>query len=228
MNIDLKIIIILGLSPGIFWMWYISQRNKVTAESNWLLIKTFFEGILTVVPAALIMTYVSQSGFWETVVIIPIIEEGVKFLMVWLTAYQSKKFIGPREGIIYGCAVALGFASAENAFYLWGVYQSQSESVLKIFMIRAFLAVPGHALWASIWGYGLGFAKKYQTENPRKSALLMSEGLILAILMHGFFNFLLSYSILSAIGLVVLLPLMWFMFNQYIKRALIGENDSDH
>ncbi len=89
--------------------------------------------------------------------VVPVVEELLKFSMVALFVYRDKEFNEPMDGIVYATATALGFATLENIVY---VFDLQTISSLFITgSIRAILSVPGHALFAVFWGYGLGIAK---------------------------------------------------------------------
>jgi RsiW-degrading membrane proteinase PrsW (M82 family) len=85
--------------------------------------------------------------------------------------------------------VSLGFAFVEN--FLYG-YRD-----MRVLLVRAFTAVPGHAVFSGIMGYYLGLSK---LEPGRRGAWV--AGLAWAILLHGLYDF-----FLLAGGLVPLLVL---------------------
>ncbi len=219
-------IIALAFAPGIFWLWYFYKKDKLEPEPRALVAKTFFFGILATIPAVILETPFRQSKLLMLVFVAPIAEELCKFFTVRWTMYKNDEFDEPMDGIVYGTAAALGFASAENVLYLLGaffipeeVYQGakSTEALWTVFTLRAFLSVPGHALWGAIWGYALGRAKFSEPEHGRS---LILKGVLLAMVLHGIFNFLLLYTLHTAIGMLVLVPMVWRMVNQRIAKAL--------
>jgi len=165
--------------PGLLWLWLFYRTDRYQPEPKRLVAITFGLGALATIPAvcaemAAAQLYpflrhvehamlAAQSGRSLTPLLIGCflvigpIEELAKFLAVRLYIYRRPEFDEPIDGIIYASAAALGFASLENAFYVldfraggvrWG-----------LFFARAVLAVPGHVLFSSMWGYALGRAK---------------------------------------------------------------------
>src|SRR5262249_43986258 len=78
-------------------------------------------------------------------------EEGSKFLGAWTLAKHRREFDEPVDGIVYGCASALGFAAIENIKY----FAANRLSGLVV-TGRAFTSVPLHMFVGAIWGYALG------------------------------------------------------------------------
>src|SRR5215813_8009695 len=144
--------LVLPALPGLVWLWMFYRTDRYQPEPRRLVAITFALGALATLPA----TALEMLAIGCFVVIGPI-EELCKFLAVWLWIYRRPEFDEPIDGIVYASAAALGFASLENAFYVldfragavrWGV-----------FVTRAVLAVPGHVLFSSMWGYALGRAR---------------------------------------------------------------------
>ena len=110
-------------------------------------------------------------------------EELAKFLAVRLFVYRNKEFNEPLDGIIYAAAAALGFASLENVLYVidWHTGHVQWGAL----GIRSLLALPGHVIFATTWGYALG----RQKFDPRYRVWPM---VMLAALLHGLYDFLLD------------------------------------
>lgn len=57
------------------------------------------------------------------------------------------------DGIVYGTAAALGFASVENIFYVLNALEESQAEATELLIWRAMLSVPGHALWAVPWAW---------------------------------------------------------------------------
>ncbi len=212
------IILALAFAPGLFWLWYFFKRDKYEPEPLHRIRNCFILGMAIVLPAGLAEVPFSLLSTRVAVVIgAPIVEELAKFLVVRYTVFRSAEFDEPMDGVVYAAAVALGFASLENAYFLFDEYRNGAQSFALVTVFRAMLSVPGHALWSSMWGYALGFAKFSDEEFQKK---LIMEGLILSMAMHALFNFLCLAGPIWPIGMLIVVPVMWRMTSQRIERAL--------
>lgn len=212
------LILTLAFAPGLFWLWYFFKRDKLEPEPLHYIRNCFFLGMAVVFPAALAEVPLALESFEASLVIgAPIIEELAKFLVVRYTVFRTAEFDEPMDGVVYAAAVALGFASLENAFYLFAEYRHGPQPFAFVTVFRALLSVPGHAIWSSMWGYALGIAK-FSDEQIRKK--LIAEGLALAMVMHAVFNFLCLTGPIWPIGMLILVPLMWRITSRKIEKAL--------
>ncbi len=208
--------ILLGFAPGLYWLWYFYQRDKIEPEPLKLVFISYFLGILAVAITFLVQLPFKWSYFTSAVIAAPIIEESAKFLIVFIFLYRNKNFSEPMDGIVYASAVALGFASIENGIYLFRFSKQAKFLLPNIILIRALLSVPAHALFSSIWGHALGkikFAKK-------KNIMSVLLALLLAMILHAAFNFLCNRYIVSSFGLLALIAAMWIFINWKIQRSL--------
>ncbi len=217
--------------PGIFWLWYFYNKDKQAPEPKRLIVRTFFLGMLSTVPAGFFASFFSGTGAFSSVVAAPIIEEYVKYFVVARWAYSHAEFDEPMDGIVYAAAAALGFASLENVGYLFVSYLDPenagdpSSAVLTVFALRALLSVPGHVLDSSMWGYALGMAKFSDKETGRK---MIRNGLLLAMLLHGTFNFLATIGTLVSGGALVIFYLgCWWLIRRRIASALVNSPGLD-
>jgi RsiW-degrading membrane proteinase PrsW (M82 family) len=112
-------------------------------------------------------------------------EELFKFLAVRLVMYRHPEFDEPLDGIIYASAAALGFASVENVFYVIDFTHGLGVRWAAL-GLRSFLALPGHVIFAAVWGYALG-RKKFDPTYPVWSRVA------LASLLHGVYDFVLIF-----------------------------------
>jgi len=228
---DKLLVFIIGFVPGILWLIYFYKKDKYEPEPVKLIVKTYFLGIVIAIPISALEAPFAGSGFIAIVFAAPIIEEYGKYFIVRKKLYPHIEFNEPVDGIIYAVSAALGFASIENGGYIIGTYMAASDAAIEvtigIFITRALLSVPGHALFSSMWGYALGVTKF--SDNPDNMSLVR-KGLFLAMLLHGLFNLLVGTFPLLAILLLILVPVMWKMANKRIREALARspfvENDS--
>jgi protease PrsW len=213
--------ILIGFAPGLYWLWYFYKRDKLEPEPKIMIIYAYLTGILATFVVIGTQRLFKLDMFTRVVIAAPILEEFAKFLMVWVFFYRNKNFNEPMDGIVYSAAVALGFASLENAMYLVRAYSQGPSMLSNTLLIRAFLSVPGHALFASFWGYALA---RYKFSSNKK-IMVVFGGLLMSMIMHGLFNFLCIVQVFSSFGLLVLVAVMWGIMNKRITKA---ESDSPY
>lgn len=177
-----------AVAPAIALLSFFYLKDKYETEPLSLVVKVYIFGVLLVFPIMVIqfgikeemnISYLSDAFFVSGA-----FEEFFKWFLVFYGAYLHEEFNEPYDGIVYASALSLGFASLENIFYL---YTFGIEEAL----IRALLPVSGHALFGVIMGYYLGKAK---FSFGKKKKIYLTLSLVLPILLHGTFNFLLSSS----------------------------------
>lgn len=120
------------------------------------------------------------------------------------------EFDEPFDGIVYGVAVSLGFATIENIFYL-------IANGIEHAMTRALLPVSSHALFGVIMGFYFGKAKF--SEGNKAIWLILS--LVLPFILHGFYDFIL---LSQENWIVVIFPFMiflWWYGLRKVKKAKI-------
>ena len=195
---------LLAFAPGIFWLWFFVRRDKYRPEPKRVLAITFFWGMASTIPAALIEfvfldeSVLSDSADLGSVVVAMMfvvgpVEEISKFLAVALVAYRSLYFDEPSDGLVYSAAASLGFASLENLFYIL-------EFGPAVMIGRAPLSTLAHLVFGSIWGYALGRRVHAGSSNFTPIATGIAVGAIL----HGLFNVAVHAFWPVAIGLTVL------------------------
>jgi protease PrsW len=211
--------IALGLLPGAFWLWYYRQHDKERPEPLRFVIKIFLLGMLITIPAAALelgaerIFPFSQSTsiaviLASTLFIVAPIEELLKFFIVKRYVYDRGKFDEAFDGMIYAIVVALGFASLENILAAF----SRGLDALALRFITATLL---HALTAGIMGYFLGLAKY----NPKQERLLIAQGIISAIVLHGLYNFILvTETAFTFVFIAALLGVMFLMVSGGIRE----------
>ena len=81
-----------------------------------------------------------------------LVEEYLKLTVVRLTAYRAPAFDEVMDGVVYTVVAGMGFACLENVLYVMG-------GSLATALVRAFTAVPLHAVASGLMGYSLGRAR---------------------------------------------------------------------
>ncbi len=191
-----------------------------------MIIKTFLLGVLISLPAYFLNNYFNNSinTFYEYSRIsydqayflhylIPgaIVEEVLKFLVLYFFCFKSNHLDEKIDALVYGVTVSLGFAAIENLTIIYDA-DLYGETWSTLAWVRAFTAVPAHACWGMIMGY---FLYTYKNQN---------KGIILAItipaILHMLYNS--SYISYGAILLIsIFLALTFFSNSKKIQRMNI-------
>lgn len=216
----LYLLILLAIGPALFWLWYFYHRDRYEPEPLSWIVMIYLLGMVVTIPVAFIegLSSLVFSEFLVAVMVAPIVEEGAKFLVVRKTVYQTTEFDEPVDGIVYAAAVGLGFATLENVIYVFSALETSFAFAVQTGVVRAFLSVPGHVLFSTLWGDALGRAKFLPA--GRRSGII-AWGLILAMFSHGLFNLLLYDAIGFAILVLVLVPVLWMTVLRHIHQSLL-------
>ena len=188
-------------------MVYIYHQDKYQKEPIKTLAKAFIGGMLAIVLDILIVTGIQylagDSAITKTVFFSAFLEAGIpeefsKFLIFMLFIWRDKNFDEYFDGIVYATFIGLGFACVENIEYVFMFGFGTG-------VVRALLSVPGHFLFGVVMGYFLSMAKFH----PEKRGIYLISGLLLAMIAHGLFDWLLMVS--SALG-AGLGSILYFVF----------------
>ncbi len=209
---------ILAVLPGLLIAFFIYRMDKFEKESPLHLGLCFLGGMLMTVPAIYLEKWGGILG-WEysahiglifmyALLIVGVSEELVKYVLLVIYPYPRKFFNEPFDGIIYAVMIGMGFATLENLLYA-GRLQSLDTTI-----IRAFTAVPAHAIFAIISGYYVGLSKFH----PEKKWAYLFIGLGWAILLHGLYDF---FLIQPLIDFVRSFSLLLLLFTGYWAWLLI-------
>ncbi len=211
----LYILLVLAIAPGLFFLWFFYSRDKYEKEPLRIIFLTYLMGMASIIPALIFEMIGSVvfplsssifSIFIHSFLIISLSEEFSKFLAM-IPAFRSIHFNEKMDGIVYGAAAALGFATIENLFYVL-------EGGFTTGILRAILTVPGHALDGVVLGYFLGLAR---FDRSNRNTLIIT-GLGLSTILHGFWDF---FSLTGMIiGVIVIYLIGWSLFFKYRKLAL--------
>jgi RsiW-degrading membrane proteinase PrsW (M82 family) len=205
--------ILIALVPGIFWIWFYRKEDRKNPEPRNLIIKVFLWGMAITIPAVafefaadFFIPFTTSEKlyiiFFASLFIIAPIEEYFKYFVIKRWVYTNPAFDEPLDGIIYGVVAGLGFASLENILVIF----SEGQSAI---VLRFATATLMHAITSGIVGYYLGIAKftkgkENNSAGPAREKSLISRGLIIAILLHGLYNIIVSIQTVLALILTVL------------------------
>ena len=173
-------------------------------EPNRAIIKVFTFGILITIPAFIANTFLYETyknyyfinkSLSESFLSAAVIEEGLKFLILYFIVYKMNEFNEPMDGIVYGVCVSLGFATLENIYYV--VYLSFGTDPILIAVLRTFTAIPAHGIFGVIMGY---FFMKYSYVSKQKNLFL---SFLIPYLLHGFYNYFITSYFMISLGVII-------------------------
>jgi RsiW-degrading membrane proteinase PrsW (M82 family) len=202
----------LAVIPAFLLVRYFYRQDRARPEPKGLVVKVFLFGVLSALVAIPLELLVNrfQSVFdprtiwyplFKAFVVAGLVEEYLKLTVVRLTAYRAPAFDEVMDGVVYTVAAGLGFACLENVLYVLG-------GSLATALVRAFTAVPLHAVSSGLMGYSLGLARFAPSRSAEQA--LIARGLFTAVGVHGLYDFLLfatphwgAWSVLLVVPLVV-------------------------
>jgi len=187
----LAIALILAIIPSAVILRYFLRRDEFPEPKRAIAV-TFAWGIGSIVPAvivALLLIAVLDATIWDELTnpwargstiaffgaAFP--EELFKFAVLYFYCRRLGDFDEPMDGIVYGVTASLGFATLENVLYV-------ADGGLGVAIVRAFTAVPGHAMLGAIMGFYFGLAH-FGGERRR---LLLWAAYFSPVIFHGLYN----------------------------------------
>ena len=196
------VFIIFGLLPSTIWLFFY-LRKDAHPESNRMILKIFFYGMV----AALIAAVIEIQAFgvlqffvgprietfliflFSEIILIALVEEAAKFLIVKEKVVNHSEFDEPVDTMIYMIIVALGFAAFENILVLSSLFfplltKPAIGDMVLVSSLRFLGATFLHALCSGLVGYFLALSF---FETKRRLSLII-QGLGIAALLHGLFN----------------------------------------
>ena len=206
------LIVATALLPALVLGWWIYRKDSLRPEPLPMLYRAFLFGVGSAFLSLLISTILglmglmvydvgSFTGAVSTALFAAALpEEVAKLTMLWLFLRSNKYYDEYFDGIVYASFIGLGFACIENIEYVFSFGFSTG-------VVRALISVPGHFLFGVVLGYFLSLAKFHS----EKRGLYILTGLLLAMLAHGLFDWMLMITqyLNPAIGTVIYLAFIW-------------------
>ncbi len=182
-------VVLLGsfLVPVTAIIWYLDHYESPTLSPSRIFYAFIVGGVLGILAASLLETYLLTSGIFAYVGV-GLIEEGVKLAALFLVARGLTRFV-TRDGIVLGATVGFAFGALESAGYAFnalvvpqgsGVVLSLG-SLVQTELVRGVLAPVGHGLWTAILG-GIVFRVSRQANHLRLSWAAIGAYLLVSLL----------------------------------------------
>ena len=199
------ILLLLTILPSILLVtiFVVSDRFREPTKE---IIKVFIYGILITIPAFYFNTYLADyydryTNFSEALkgsfLSAGPVEEGLKLIVLYFFVYKMKDFNEPIDGVVYGITASLGFATLENIYYVYFLDDYFKVTSMELAVVRAFSAVPAHAVFGIIMGY---FFMKYAYIKKQENLIL---AFFIPMLLHSLYNFYAITNFLISFALVI-------------------------
>ena len=190
------ILSISAILPAVFLLVKIYKADRIEKEPIGLLLSLVIIGIFSTSVAValetlgktiLSMYFVEGSTVYNIIMYFGVVafsEEGSKYVLLKSRTWKNRNFNCRYDGVVYATFVSLGFALWENIGYVASYGFSTA-------LVRAVTAVPGHACFGVFMGVWYGTAKMYEARGEyEKSKAARVKSLLLAVFMHGSYDFL--------------------------------------
>lgn len=171
---------LLSLLPaGLFiWIWYLRRHERSVPAPTIAL--AFILGAVLVVPAfnledrapriwenlspstvhyfhgAILPLQTIADVLWPAVgtfLIVALIEEGLRYLLLWFWFRHSRVVDQVFDGLLVGVATGLGFATLENSIYFFTLFsQGSFDTLVFVFFLRFMVSTLAHISFGGIMG----------------------------------------------------------------------------
>lgn len=203
--IFLAILVLVAFLPSVIYMIGFRNTEIFNREPWGNIFRAFFWGAIVAIVLGIILSllliwvigteinrpyewFQPGSGYGALIaacVVAPLAEELAKGLGVYMRWSALTEL---ENGFIYGAAVGLGFAATENLLYEYNALVSAGiAAYIMTAVMRSTLSALLHGSSTSVMGYGIA--------RKRLLGKSVIPYYLLAVLMHGTFNFALSVSI---------------------------------
>jgi len=190
-------LIIFALSPSLIWLLFYLRKDK-HPESNSMVLKIFFYGMLSAIPAIFVeLGFFHELGklnlssylasFLNVFIGVALTEELLKYSIVKIKVTNSSELDEPVDVMLYMIIAALGFAALENLliFLSSETYFLEFGETLTLAIFRFISATFLHALTSGTLGYfmAVDFFK------AKKRSIFLFLGFLIVTMLHGLYNF---------------------------------------
>lgn len=202
-----------AVAPAVVLLSYFYIRDLYESEPLRVVLFAFLLGMISVFPVLWLQKTAVlwlHNPFAHVFLVAAGVEEIVKFLILIGFMKNSPEVNETYDGILYSAAIALGFATIEN---IVSVIPNGWETAA----IRAFLPIPGHALFGVIMGYYAGRAK---FETGKMKFVKLTQALLYAWLLHAFYDLILaSDQYLWGIAIIPFMGGLWVLGLRKMRTA---------
>lgn len=184
-----------SLIPVIVILFYVYKKDRFPEPPRIVFI-TFALGVATIFPILMIIPLIegfaqnlnlqNESGhFYFAFIRASLLEETFKWFVIIYYCAKLNELNEPMDALVYGVAASLGFAAFENFEYITGSLQESVELASTVAWLRAFTAVPLHAMCGAIMGYFL-IKAIFIIKNNNLNLFL---SLFTPVIIHGLYDY---------------------------------------
>ena len=182
-------LIVFAVLPGLLIALYIYSQDKYEKEGRLPLLLCFLTGFALTWPIMwaerVLLEGLGDIPYsWSALIVfsflvVGVLEEGSKLLFLWLYPLRRAFFNEPMDGIVYAIMYGMGFATMENLLYA-------AQFGWRTTLLRAFTAVPAHAVFSVLMGFYLGLFRYPEPGWPPRRSLVAALGWPLVF--HGLYD----------------------------------------
>ncbi len=220
--------IALALIPALLWLGFFYQQDRLEPEPKSFVLGVFLLGALlaSAVGIPLVRDLFQVQGWMSrstavnvlgSILVIGFVQEFLKYAAVRYSVYLSPEFDERIDGVVYGTAAGLGFATMLNIHYV----TANAGVDLGVGVVRIAVTALAQASFAGLSGYFLGRAKF--EEEP---VWWLPLGVTIAAVLNGLFTFVrgeivtvgLNYKPVNGLVLATVVALATFAMLYYLMR----------
>ena len=213
-------IVFIALAPVFVIGFYVYYRDKYDKEPLGILFRAILAGVLIGFPVILVESFLSifaesfgmYRSAYDAFVVAAFTEEAFKFTALYFLFWKNPNFNEKFDGLVYAVFISLGFAGFENMLYVL-------RGGAQVGWVRAFTAVPFHALVGIVMGYYFSLAKFIPAFKNRYLKL----SFFMPLLLHGIYDFILMSG--HPVLLACFIPFVVYMWiTGFKKMKTFSEN----
>jgi RsiW-degrading membrane proteinase PrsW (M82 family) len=191
----------LALVPALFWLAFFYQQDRLEPEPKGRIALVFAGGLLAAALGERVIHDLFRVQDWLNdspttailggILIVGFTQEFLKYAVVRYTVYPTAEFDERVDGLIYGTAAGLGYATWLNVDYVLGY----GGVALSAGVVAVAVTALAQASFSGIMGYFLGRAK-FEGDD----LLVLPLGLALAAACNGLFAYGRAQVVATALG----------------------------
>ena len=195
--------LLLALIPALLWLIFFYQQDRLEPEPKSYVISVFILGALVAQAVGIpLLEDIFDVRHWlpispwvnllGSILVIGFTQEFLKYAAVRYSVYPSAEFDERVDGVVYGTAAGLGYATMLNVHYV----VASGGVNLQAGVIRIVITALAQASFAGLTGYFLGRAK-FEDEP----VWWLPSGIALAAVLNGLFTYLRGELTTTGLGL---------------------------
>jgi protease PrsW len=184
--------LVLALIPALIWLFFFYQQDRLEPEPKGYVFAVFILGALLAQAVGIpLLRDVFEVRRWlpispwanllGSILVIGFTQEFLKYVAVRYTVYPTAEFDERVDGVVYGTAAGLGYATMLNLHYV----VASGGVNLQAGVIRIVVTTLAQASFSGLSGYFLGRAK-FEVEP----VWWLPSGVALAAIANGLFTYL--------------------------------------